>query len=340
MLGWITTWGVRCGIATYSDFLISNLDREVVILAQSDRAPQDDSIRCWERRNGDFSQLLMKIDELKIKEIMIQHHPGLIIFKDLSNLLHSLFERGIEVSITLHNTRSKPLVFRANRIDKAAKSLQGCKNVFVHTQADVKRLEKMKVSNNVHHIPHGIYPPPKTGTEPILKKGGKTLATFGFMMPHKGQPELIEVFKQLKDWDELWLLCAEVDTSAIVLEKCLELADERVKINTDFLDDDVAIATLAQADLVVFPYQSTKESASGAIRMAIAAGVPVAVTPLEIFSDIKGAIRLPDRSINGMVKGILEIDETKLESSKEAIISQRDKQQWSVIGAEIESLLG
>ena len=139
MLGWMTTWGVRCGIATYSSFLIENLDKEVVILAQSDGAPEDEITRCWERKNGDFSILLARIEEYGIKEIVIQHHPGQIIFKHLSSLLHSLYSKGIEVNITLHNTRERPLVFRSNRIDKAVKALKLCKNIFVHTKSDISR---------------------------------------------------------------------------------------------------------------------------------------------------------------------------------------------------------
>jgi len=339
MLGWMTTWGIRCGIATYSSFLIDNLDEQVVILAQSDGAPEDDIARCWERKNGDFSRLLERVEELEIKKMVIQHHPGQIIFKHLSSLLNSLSAMGIEVSITLHNTRERPLVFRANRIDKAVKALKNCKNIFVHTKADVLRLNNMGISENIHHIPHGIYPPPNENTQPIIEKKGRTMATFGFMMPHKGQPELIEVFNQLTEWDELWLLCAEVDSSAEVLKRCNELSDDRVKIIGDFLADDVAIATLAQADLVVFPYQSTKESASGAVRMAVAAGAAIAVTPLEIFSDIEAAIVLPGVSVEEMLLGISNISDDGLINSKNSVVLQRDNQQWSSIAKVIEGLL-
>ena len=55
-----------------------------------------------------------------------------------------------------------------------------------------------------------------------------------------------------------------------------------VILNSEFLDDDVAISTLAECDLVVFPYQK-RESASGAARWQ-KAGVPIAVTPLEILA--------------------------------------------------------
>ena len=41
--------------------------------------------------------------------------------------------------------------------------------------------------------------------------------------------------------------------------------------------------------MVVFPYQQTQESASGAVRLGLASLVPVACTPLPIFDDVANA---------------------------------------------------
>ena len=37
MIGWISTWGIRCGIATYSRFLVEQMD-DVVVMCQSGKA--------------------------------------------------------------------------------------------------------------------------------------------------------------------------------------------------------------------------------------------------------------------------------------------------------------
>lgn len=69
---------------------------------------------------------------------------------------------------------------------------------------------------------------------------------------------------------------------------------ESVTFNTRFLSDDDSLALLGLAELIVYPYQYTQESASGAVRMGIAAGRPVVVTPLPIFIDVEDAvIQLP-----------------------------------------------
>jgi len=349
MLGWMTTWAVRCGIATYSSHLIENLSDKPIILAANDdqlvSGFRDGEIRCWEKNSSDFSLIIEKIKKNKIKKLVIQHHPGQIIFNDLNNFLLDLENLGIEISITLHNTRERPLIFRKNRIDRAIEGLVKCKNIIVHSNEDVQRLLQMGISKNVHMIPHGIYPPPKKLVSIDLPAGRK-IATFGFLLPNKGFRELITAFSILKEegWDKLVMLCANRGDSEKELERCKKLIkrlnlEEDVILKTEFLDDEVAISTLSKCELVVFPYQKTKESASGAARMAIAAGTAIAVTPLEIFSDLEGSIVLPGISSSKIIDGIKNISEEVINDSKLQITELRDRFQWNKIAEKYEKLI-
>ena len=86
------------------------------------------------------------------------------------------------------------------------------------------------------------------------------MGTFGFLLPHKGQIELVEAFERLPGWDHLMLLCAtregtgktEKKINALIENKGLK---DRVTLVTDFLDDDVAIIYVIQMYelLDVFP---------------------------------------------------------------------------------------
>ncbi len=49
MIGWITTWGIRCGIATYSKFLIDELEDDVLIMCQSGEGEVEGAVPCWSR---------------------------------------------------------------------------------------------------------------------------------------------------------------------------------------------------------------------------------------------------------------------------------------------------
>lgn len=343
MIGWITTWGIKCGIATYSRFLIEEMDDDVLILCQSEEGNPEGAIPCWKRDSNLFSEMIDQFAPNEIDTVVIQHQPGLLRFSYLNQLLLKLAEMNIKVFITMHNTRDKSILFRSRRIERAVEGLKTCSTVMVHSKADVENLEKLGIKTNVVMIPHGIYPPPSESVE-ALPLNGRVLGTFGFLLPHKGQIELVEAFEQLSGWDELLLLCAtrkdsektEKRINSLIKEKGLE---ERVRFVTEFLDDEIAIATLSKCDLLAFPYQRTNESASGAVRMGVASGTPIAVSPIHIFDDIKGAIKMRGKSVDDIVASISTLSEKDLESSRKSIIEFRDSLQWSEVAKRIQGRL-
>ena len=81
-----------------------------------------------------------------------------------------------------------------------------------------------------------------------------------------------------------------------------------MNLDTTYYTDDECLERLGRSDLIVFPYQSTHESSSAAVRHAIASGTPVAVTPLDIFDDVATAvIALPGAAPSNIAEGILTI---------------------------------
>ena len=342
MLGWISTWGIRCGIATYSRFLVEQMD-DVVVMCQSGEGEVEGAIPCWKRDSNFFGGIIAQIAGKGIDKVVIQHQPGLLRFSYLNELLLKLSEMDVKVFITMHNTRDRSLVFPSKRIEKVVEGLKTCSTVMVHTNSDVEHLKKLGIEDNVVMIPHGIYPPPSKSAE-ALPVTGRVMGSFGFLLPHKGQLELVEAFERLPGWDELLLLCATREGSGKMETKMNSLIAKkgltgRVRLVTDFLDDDVAIATLAKCELLVFPYQNTKESASGAVRMGVAAGVPLAVTPIPIFDDVTGAIRMRGRTVDDIVASISKISQDDLDSSRKSMIELRDSLQWDEVAKRIQALL-
>jgi len=307
------------------------------------REDEDFVRRCWAKKSKSFEGIMSCITEEGVTKLVIQHHPGYMLFRDLNSLILKLVGSGVEVSLALHNTRERPLLFRSNRIDRAVSGMKLCKNVIVHQTGDVGRIHRMGVTENVSLVPLGVYPPP-SGMSGIPIPEGRAIGTFGFLLPHKGFPELIRAFSMLEEWDYLVMLCSEREESASALTECNECIkslglEGRVLLNTEFLDQDVAISTLSTLDLVVFPYQNTKESASAAIRMAVAAGSAIAVTPLEIFADVGGAITMDGRSVEQMVSSLSRLEPSDLEGSKKKIKEMRDAHQWPEISKKIEDLV-
>lgn len=342
MLGWISTWGIRCGIATYSRFLIEQMD-DVLVMCQSGEGEVEGAIPCWKRDSNFFGGIIAQIAGKGIDTVVIQHQPGLLRFSYLNELLLKLSEMDVKVFITMHNTRDRSLVFPSKRIEKAVEGLKTCSTVMVHSNSDVEILKALGIEDNVVMIPHGIYPPPSDSAE-SLPIEGRVMGSFGFLLRHKGQLELVEAFERLPGWDQLLLLCATIERSGKMEAKINSLIEKkgltgRVKLVTDFLDDDVVIASLAKCELLVFPYQNTKESASGAVRMGVAAGVPLAVTPIPIFDDVTGAIRMRGGTVDDIVASVSKISQDDLDSSRNSMIELRDSLQWDEVAKRIQALL-
>ena len=148
MIGWISTWGIRCGIATYSRFLVEQMG-DVVVMCQSGEGDVEGAIPCWERDSNNFSGIIAQVAAKGIDVMVIQHQPGLLRFSYLNELLLKLAEMNVKVFITMHNTRDRSIVFPSKRIEKAKDGLKACSTVMVHTNADVENLSRLGIENNV-----------------------------------------------------------------------------------------------------------------------------------------------------------------------------------------------
>jgi glycosyltransferase involved in cell wall biosynthesis len=103
---------------------------------------------------------------------------------------------------------------------------------------------------------------------------------------------------------------------------------DAIEMDTGFLPDKVALSKLADCDLIVFGYQRSSESASGAVRYGLSSGRPVAVTPLEIFSDVADyCIQLPGISPAEIAQGIA------------GVMDRMASEDWRDLDAELEDML-
>lgn len=347
MLGWITTWNEQCGIAVHSHNILHHLEPDYIVLAPENitKIKEDEGFvhRCWNKKSGDFTELISTVIKEDIDVVMIQHHPGFMLFGHLNILIRKLVENRVTVSLILHNTKERPLIYRINRVDKAVNGMRLCKNVIVHQKGDVSRLKEIGVEGNVELLPHGVYPPP-ANRDTMKIPEGRVLGTFGFMLRHKGFPELIRAFSSVKNWDYLVMLCSVREDSQDALIECKEEIErlglgDKVILNTEFLNQEYAISTLSKLGLIVFPYQNTKESASGAVRMAVAAGTAIAVTPLEIFDDVEGAIVLQGMTDDDIATSLESLNDRDLGESQKRIIRMRDANQWNSVTSRIVDLL-
>lgn len=321
-IGWVTTWNTRCGIAVYSQHLIENFPAGVTVLAaeaQQLTQPDEENVRrCWTAGDSDrLHSLRDAVANIGVDTLIVQFNFGLFNPHAFCEFLSEQVADGQIVFVWMHATKDPDHV-PEKKLSMLIPALAQCHRILVHTVQDLNRMKEHGLVHNVMLFPHGVLDPEpgiparRTDTQPFR------LASFGFFLPNKGLLELIEathilrrrgldVCLNLVNAEYLITESSELVATAKEQVRRLDL-ESVVTFHTDYLDDADSLELLGAADLVVFPYQRTGESASGAVRYGIASGTPVAVTPLSIFDDVDTAVhRLLGFSATEIAEGIAAI---------------------------------
>jgi glycosyltransferase involved in cell wall biosynthesis len=323
-IGWVSTWGSRCGIATYSEALSQAIEPDrLFVFADRGSTPlgEDPAFveRCWTQGWEDpLDDCLATILARRLDAVVIQFNFGFFALNSLARLLSSLKSAGVFVCLCLHSTVDvlKPEV--TIRLAEIAPTLAAVDRLLVHSVPDLNRLKAIGLVDNVTLFPHGLPRPLPTARDALRRRffpdADPVVACFGFLLPNKGVRELIRAFARLwRDQPKAHLLLFPMAESQDEHDACkAEIAaaglEQAVTFDVDFLNEDTILARLGAADVVVYPYQHTQESASGAIRLGLASRTPVARTPLAIFSDVETVTHaLPDGSPEAIAEGLADL---------------------------------
>ena len=342
-IGWITTWNTKCGIATYSEHLIRQMPDTVHVLsARSDalQHPDDDQVtRCWDQGGLDTLESLAEaVEQHNINVLVIQFNYGFFHFEHFARFVDQQIHAGRKIVVVLHAT-TDPAHEADKKLSQLVPILGRCHRLLVHSIPDLNRLKSYGLLDNVTLFPHGILDHEPQHQSAFSRGGAFTIATFGFFLPHKGLIETIRAMPLLREKGlnaRLLMLNAEypVSESKILVDQAKQVLtqlglEQSVTLCTEFMPDDEILARLAGADLIVFPYQDTGESASGAVRYGIASGRPVATSPQAIFDDIAAlAFTLPAATPEGIAQGIHEIAEQVRAQSGLAQEKSRAAERW------------
>ena len=117
--------------------------------------------------------------------------------------------------------------------------------------------------------------------------------------------------------------------------------DSYISINHSFVSHKETLLSLSKTDLIVFPYQFSNESASGAVRQGISSKTPVAVTPLPIFDDVSEVVhRLPGFTPQDIADGIIFLlDNKSINSSDQKIKEWIDLHKFSKLAGRLIGLI-
>jgi glycosyltransferase involved in cell wall biosynthesis len=214
-----------------------------------------------------------------VRLLHIQHEHSLWNNADLLQTVYAAKGYNIPVVVTEHAVDLLPHPW-----EEQADAL------VAHTRVGVERLQRRWPNQRVVHIPHGC----PTWFPPRKPFRGRTIGFFGFLERHKGCWHLLEVLRCLPD-TELLMFSHAKDAD---LEACWE-RDARglaVRRCRDFLPaEQIARRLAAEADILVYWYDDiAMAAASGAVRIALASGVPVLTSPVGWFEDVQKVTYQPD----------------------------------------------
>jgi glycosyltransferase involved in cell wall biosynthesis len=322
-IGWVSSWGYPCGIASYSENLLRHIDHDIHILASDVHGgavgDPDHVTRCWlQGKEQELRLLSATIDELDLTDIVIQFNYGFFNFQALNELMEEQAAKGRRIYITLHSTHD-PQDAPNHRLADLRRGLSMALAVIVHADHDVERLAAISITSNVIQVPQGVRLL-DTPAKPVVAGGPEVIASYGFFLPNKGLPELIEALALIRktgrnvvlkmvnaDYGDAGGLSRTLITETKARAKALGVT-KHISFLNDYLDDAESLELLRDADLITYAYQQTGESSSAAVRMGLASGVPVAVTPLAIFNDVADAtFRLPGVTPESLAAGIVEV---------------------------------
>lgn len=359
-VAWISTWNTRCGIATYSGHLVEKMQSDICVYAPRAHelvSVDNNSIsRCWDMNDQDrLEDLSAAISKQNPDVVVVQFNYGFFNIENFASFLDEQVMIGRNVVVMLHSTVD-PEHAPHKKLSVLVPSLKKISRVLVHSPSDLNRLKSYGVIGNVTLFPHGIIDHQSTMAQCIEQIRPFTLASYGFFLPHKGLFELIHAVSILRSNGHdvrLNMVNSEFpaleSTNAVAKAKDLISKlklEPYIELHTDYLPDDQSLSLLEKADLVIFPYQNTGESASGAVRYGIVSERDIAVTPLDIFDDVSTiTYRLPGCSPEEIALGVEQWLRSCSEKNNDLIRIRenakcwRDQHRYSVVAKRLDFIL-
>ncbi|MGV2982045.1 FkbM family methyltransferase [Camelimonas sp. ID_303_24] len=301
----ISTVGQKCGIGEYTRHLMTEMDRRgfssTVFTCETPLAPLDlrglegkasvgwfhDTVKYVDTRLADDIEALVEASDAELA--IIQHHPGFLGEKDLRRLTRLLLDSGKRVALILHSLGESQIPLMKELAESGV-------TIIAHKREDLRLMHQYGLG--ALHLPLAIPTPPTTLECLALDKERPfTIASNGFLREHKRFDVIVDALALLRDVApeaRLRLLCPHYPSAdserahAQVLDAIARNnLEDVVTLDTTYHDKGDLLLALSNASIAVFSYDESAEGGSAAAADAIAAGLPVIVSPSRIFDDLR-----------------------------------------------------
>lgn len=308
----ICNWKDRCGISTYSQFVVDALRpkvKEITIFSEHSEGDtqieEKEMVRCW-KRGEDLTDLIQRLKAYKADFVIIQHEYGIFpnAFKFMQ-LMQAL--ENTPYVVVMHS------VYR--HLDKAVYS-ESAKNIIVHSNEAKKVLKEMGNTNNIFTVPHGCIQCGDVSELWNICISPYTIVQFGFGFSYKGVDRALRSIAHLKASDKkyekiqyIYLCSTNSHNSAANSEYCKKLMTMAKELNIEsniviiqkYQTESMINLYLRLAKIAIFPYiidpNNEVFGASGAIRIALANKRPVLASESHLFDDLQGVVPRPKNYI-------------------------------------------
>jgi len=309
-VAWVSSYNTKCGIASYSKTLLEHIQNSfdsISIFANSiqdnqllDLKSEKNVTRSWSSRfDKDNASLINLLKSSPFTEIVIQFNFAFFSMKNLKEII--LANRDKRVIIEFHSVQDISIKGLEASLGSISEVLKDTAQIIVHNIDDLNILKDFGIVQNVTLLPLGVSVVKSTNKKTDNKT---TIASYGFLLPHKGVLELIEAFGTLHKTlpnTHLLLLNAlyPAEISKEYLLECQTKIDSlnlnrHVTLISDYLPLEESRELLSSAELLVLAYKETQESASAAIREMLAINRPVLCTKQNIFNDVSDIVHFVD----------------------------------------------
>jgi glycosyltransferase involved in cell wall biosynthesis len=309
-LGFICNWGQKCGISTYSKYLLDSIindNNEIKIkdytifseITENDTIVESSKYNvnyCWKRGES----LLNLLKEIKISNcnyLIVQHEWGL--FPNAGYFMKFITELNkmdINYVITVHSVYE--------HLDKII-PLSVVKNIVVHSETGKKVLLNSGISANINVIPHGCLDICEDEELWNIFQNPYIVFGYGFGFKYKGVDVAIDAIAHLKNSDPKFkdilyvFICSESNKNEGIHNSYYDFLTEKVTtLNLEdnvilikgFMDEKILNLYLRLMKIIIFPYIMEENNcvygSSGAIKIAMTHNVPVIASNSHLFDDL------------------------------------------------------
>lgn len=305
-----TSWEARCGIASYTGALVTELERlgvnvDVVPVPYTERDP---------------AQLRALVERLNAADLVhIQHEYTFFggVAPGASSLPRLLGQIRPPRVVTAHTVFSAAELLRlpqeerwrqrlAKQILSALPSyrglvergpFRGARAVIVHTEAARERMIARSIpGERVHVIPAGVPRPLRPNPELAEQlrsrwglSGARVLTIFGYVTPDKGYETALAAVRALPPGVRLLIAGGtRVEHERGYMDQLLETIraqglESRVRV-TGYLEEEEIAAVMGLTDLVLVPH--TAANGSYSVMYALSYGKPVLASDLACFREL------------------------------------------------------